>query len=218
MNTIGIGVTSTNSDWYQRLDRVRPKNSVFICNSDQQSISHDKNKLIKEFYESGCEHIFIFDDDCFPIKKGWAEFFIGASEKTGIEHFVLCKPDHNDLLEEGRKISKYGTGTGCMLFLTRKVVEKVGYINSDYGKYGYEHSGYSWRIHRAGFTPSWYVSVNGWEKFVYSFDLDKEGAVNHDFIRTDWEGQESKSDFIAQNKEVFYKEVASYKLYYPFLF
>jgi hypothetical protein len=216
MDKIGIGVTSTNSDWYKRLDLVRPKNSIFRCNSDQISIAKDKNSLIKFFYDNDCQYIFLFDDDTFPIKEGWADFFINASKKTGIEHFVLCHPDHNKLIQNGRTIDTYQTGTGCFIFLTRNVIEKVGYINAAYVKYGYEHAGYSWRIHRAGFTPSWYVSVNGWEDYIYSWDLDKDSGSRHNFSRTAWDGEESKQDFIAINEDIFNKEITSHKIYYSF--
>lgn len=223
---IGIGVTSNDPNkWHEtgkpfsgfQCSRIGTSITSDYCD-DQISVSHDKNKLINSFYDKKypADYIFIFDDDCFPIREYWADFFINASRSTGIDHFVLCKPDHNVLIEKQPIVSLYQTGTGCMMFLTRKCIEKVGYINSAYGKYGYEHAGYSWRIHRAGLTPSWYVSVNGWEKFIYSWDLDKEGADKNNFVRAHWYGEENKADFILQNEDVFNKEIGSPKIYYPY--
>lgn len=208
---VGIGVTG-GVEWFDRVNKVRPAYSRLINCDVNNTVASDKNWLIWNLYEVGMEYLFIFDSDCFPIKEGWADFFINAHKKTGIDHFVLCKPDHNTLIEKQPIVSLYATGTGCMIFLTRKVVEQVGYMNPEYGKYGYEHAGYSHRIHRAGFTPSWYVSVNSWEKYIYSWDLDKRD----DLERSHWDGEENKSDYIAQNEDIFRKELASYQLYYPY--
>lgn len=211
MAKIGVGVT-TNGGFWDGVSLLPADVWNFSHNNDQISIAHDKNEIIKRCFDDGCEYIFLFDDDTFPVREGWADFFINAHKKTGIDHFVLCKPNHNTLIEKQPIVSLYATGTGCMVFLTRQVVERVGYMNPEYGKYGYEHAGYSHRIHRAGFTPSWYVSVNGWEKYIYSWDLDKRD----DFERTHWDGEENKADYIALNEDVFRKELASYQLYYPY--
>ena len=214
MERIGIGVTTNEQATWNGCAFIDYHDYSYRVGNN--TIAIDKNWLIKLLYDLDCDYIFIFDDDCFPIREGWADFFINAHKKTGIDHFVLCKPDHNELIQRTPIVSLYQTGTGCMMFLTRKVIEQVGYINPEYGKYGYEHAGYSWRIHQAGLTPSWYVSVNGWEKFIYSWDLDKEGAEKHGFVRSHWDGEEYKNDYILQNQDVFYKEISSPKIYYPY--
>lgn len=70
-------------------------------------------------------------------------------------------------------LNEFNNCSGCMLFLTKEVIEKVGGFNPQYGFYGYEHAGYSRRIHQAGLTPlGMYTCPEGVEDYIYSMDLD----------------------------------------------
>lgn len=214
---VGIGVTTDKfGDGWRGDDLISEDTWVLSHNSDQISVSADKNKLIKKCYDAGCDYLFIFDDDCFPIKQGWEQFFIDGCLKTGIQHFVLCNPV-NALYQSGNEdVSCYLTGTGCMLFLTRKVVETVGYINPAYGKYGYEHVAYSHRIRMAGLTPAWYVSLNGWEEYIYAWDLDQAGAEKHGYVKEHTMSKAEKESHIRDNEKIFNKEVLGSQLYYGY--
>lgn len=218
MSKIGIGVTTPDhASWQVRLSKVSNSRSiVFRENKGNTTIAKDKNALIKQLYDDGCSSIFIFDDDTFPIKQGWEQFFISASERTGCQHFILGNDKELRMMDFDGELQYFQKGTGCMLFLTRKCIETVGYINNRYGKYGYEHAVYSNRIHRAGLTPSWYVSVEGWEEYVYSYDLDKEGAAKHGFVKQETMTQDEKLGYIAQNQSEFKREMSSPQLYYDY--
>lgn len=212
---VGVGYTTSGRiiDWKGIL--LCPKGSLEV-NKDQISVAHDKNELIRSLYEQGAEYFFIFDDDTFPIKQGWEKFFIDGHLKTGIHHFIVGNPV-NCLYQNGNEdVSCYQTGTGCMLFLTRKVIDTVGYINPAYGKFGYEHVAYSHRIRMAGLTPAWYVSLNGWEEYIYAWDLDKGGAEKHGFVKEHCISPEEKIECIKANEAVFNKEVLSKQLYYGY--
>ena len=204
---IGIGVTTDKPNDVSRYTKYLPEGCLFKINSDHTTISRDKNKLIKELYDEGAEIIFIFDDDTFPIKHNWEKFFIAASKRTGVHHFVLGNDEHLQMIGFENGLNYYRKGTGCMLFLTRQVIEKVGYLNNRYGRYGFEHATYSHRIHRSGLTPSWYCSVEGWEEYVYSWDLQKEEAHKHNFIKEEWATPEEKEKYIEQNQSLYYKEM-----------
>lgn len=51
----------------------------------QQGIARGKNKCIE--YLDDCEHIFLFDDDCWPIKEGWENTYIQYAKESGCNHF-----------------------------------------------------------------------------------------------------------------------------------
>lgn len=212
---IGVGVTTNGT-----LSRIRYRNvcdkinTIVIKNKDQVSVAHDKNVLIKQLYDAGCSYIFLFDDDCFPIKEGWERFFIDACERTSVQHFVLCKTPYNEPIGSKDGVSLFHTGTGCMMFLTRKVIETVGYFNPAYGKYGWEHLAYSSRIFRAGLTPAGYVSVDGWEEYIYSWDL--QGDTDGGFVKVHQMSSDEKYEYIEANKECYIAEMNSNKLYYKY--
>lgn len=206
---VGIGVTSGRLDWCGTENCATPP----VFNLDQTTIANDKNRLIKILYDAGCDYMFIFDDDCFPIKPGWEKFFIDASLKTGVQHFNLCRPEHQTRIGANEDITLWSTGTGCMLFLTRKCIDIVGYMNPAYGKYGYEHCAYSLRIQKAGLTPAWYVSANGWEEFIYSWDLQGDMPG---FTKIPARTEEERTALIAANEAEWQKERDGIKIYYEY--
>lgn len=210
---IGVGVTlsQTKTEW-KGLQLCSDDTSVTPVFGDT-TIAIDKNCLIKHCYDAGREYIFIFDDDTFPIKKGWEMFFIAASKRTGVQHFILGNDEHLQMIGFENGLNYFRKGTGCMLFLTRQVIEKVGYLNNKYGRYGFEHATYSHRIHKAGLTPSWYCSVEGWEEYVYSWDLQKEDAGKHGFVKEEWATPEEKTAYIEENQALYRKEMTTRNIY-----
>lgn len=184
---IGLGITTTNPEKY--MSYLKVWDGLILFNTDQDTIARDKNKLIKQLYNLGCTNLFIFDDDTFPIKEGWADWVIEHEDA----HAVL-----------GEQIP------GCMLYLTRDVVEKVGYMNTEYGKYGWEHLGYYKRIDKAKFSIS---HLLGWQDYIYSYDL--QGA-DHGFEKVEWQTESEKQARSLANKPIFEKEIASEQIYYPY--
>jgi GT2 family glycosyltransferase len=106
-NKIGIGITTRNrNDLIQECVSNIIKYSTFdklIIVDDaseipvvidgvhihrfdkQQGIAKGKNKCIE--YLEDCDHLFLFDDDCWPIKKGWEDIYIKNAKESGCNHF-----------------------------------------------------------------------------------------------------------------------------------
>ena len=71
------------------------------------------------------------------------------------------------------QINSYNNCGGCFIFLTKEVIEKVGGFCKEYGRYGYEHAGFSNRIHQAGLTPmGMYLCPEGASDYIYAMDYD----------------------------------------------
>jgi len=103
METIGIGITTRNRHQIfpktlSQIKKFQPQNSriCIVNDSDDEhrlGIARAKNRCLKELQD--CEHIFLFDDDIYPIKHGWAEFYIDASNKSGYKAFSLTMVKSN---------------------------------------------------------------------------------------------------------------------------
>ena len=206
----GIGVVG-NPQWVDKVSEICAPGCVILNNNAQTTIANDKNWLIHQLYEAGCSDIFVFEDDCLPIKAGWEKFFIDGAERTGVKHFVVCNEAYHQKIGYMDDVSLWENGTGCMMYLHRSVIDIVGYINPAYGKYGYEHAGYSLRIYKAGFTPWWYSTLNGWEEYVHAWDLDKDREY---LPKRNVMTQEEKDASIAANWPIFIEEYNGKKLYY----
>lgn len=139
------------------------------CNSDyrfseRSGIPAAKNKCLEL---ARYDHIFLFDDDTYPISDRWHDAYINS----GKEHLCFT------FLTAFRKKEgfKYFTlGNGCMMYVTRKCIDTIGGFDWNYGLGKYEHVDFSRRIHNAGLTDSIFMDVEDSSKLLYCMDQKKE--------------------------------------------
>jgi glycosyltransferase involved in cell wall biosynthesis len=168
---IGIGITTYNrpellAQTLDEFERFRPPNAKLVVVDDgsddpmfdtfhfpqSRGVAAAKNKCL-ELLED-CEHIFLFDDDTYPIVDNWWEPYIESHEPHLMYQFT-GGPDHWPITEMGRtdELSWYDKPRGCMLYVESWVVRgTVGGLHVAFGRHGYEHEDWSRRIHTAGLT------------------------------------------------------------------
>lgn len=132
--------------------------------SERTGIPAAKNKCLEL---AKYDHIFLFDDDTYPICDGWHDAYLNS----GKEH--LC---FTFLTAFKRKEGfKYHTlGNGCMLYVTRKCIDTIGGFDWSYGLGKYEHVDFSRRIHNAELTESIFMDVDNSKELLYCMDQKKE--------------------------------------------
>lgn len=204
---IGIGCITYNrpdhlKHWIDQVSKLSPQDAVFhIANDskDRKGIAYRSNECLRELYNAGCDYIFLFNDDCFPIKDGWCDYFINASNASEQHHFMylhetpavkktktlpviyssnpVSSDENSGFCSSGKttfiQIEAYSNCLGVMLFMTRECIEKVGGFSPNFSIYGFEHANYSNRIHKAGLTPlGAYSCPANASKYIYSLDID----------------------------------------------
>lgn len=113
------------------------------------------------------DHIFLFDDDTYPIAENWYLPYINSG-KEHLCYTFLAKHKAKDGF-------KYHTlGNGCMLYVTRKCIDTVGGFDWNYGLGKYEHVDFSRRIHNAGLTESVFMDIENSHELLYCMDQKKE--------------------------------------------
>jgi|SRR3990167_6303202 len=186
MSTIGIGVTTFRRPkhlalWLSQVEAFTEQPySLYIANDsvDRRGIAYRKTECLSALRD--CDFIFLFDDDCFPISEGWTDFFIQSHKSSGNDHFIYLKETSSIvMIEEKSGIQSFNNCGGTFLFLTKTVIERVGGFHKGYGLYGFEHAGFSQRIHAAGLTPSGhYLCPSGAGAFIYAMDYDSHLPFN----------------------------------------
>ena len=210
---IGIGVTTTPNrkefaeNWIKKFEEVRPDNYHLHIHEDvhYKGVAYSKNQNLKTL--QGCDYIFLFDDDCYPIKKGWAEFFINSRQNhllfLNYKHFLLQRIDyHNYYLET------YKDCGGVFMYLTKEAFNKVGYFNSEYGQYGFEHAGYSNRIFKAHLIPWMYQQLENTSDYLMALDYSSKIKSSIPDYK--------KLKLIEENRKIFINELQSDKIFYNF--
>ncbi|WP_275166296.1 glycosyltransferase family 2 protein [Citrobacter koseri] len=159
---------------------VVPAGVQLVRQETSLGIVASKNASLSALMDAGCEHLFLWDDDAWPIADGWHLPYIESPEPHLAYQFLdLAGPRKlNDLavLYRDDKHVAYTGQRGVMLYYHRSAIERVGGFDWIYGRGMYEHSDLALRIHNAGLTTWAYADVTGSDKLIHS--LDEHEAVD----------------------------------------
>lgn len=162
--------------------------------------------------DAGCDYMFLFDDDCYPIMNGWAEYFIHWSEVMSIDFFGLPEAFKSKPMAIHREVIYWSNIIGCFNFQTRAFMEKVGYYGSDFKGYGYEDSARNNRAMRSGLVGNnkgFFPSLLRAPSYIFSEDVYGRNPTPN-------LTPEEKQAGIARNLQVCLDSNNSPQLYYPF--
>jgi len=226
---IGIGCVTYNrplhlQHWIKQVAQFSLEDNVIHIaddNKKREGVAVRSNECLRELYNQNCEYFFLFNDDCFPIKKNWESLFILASQQSGHQHFQLMKESNatkiigvasDKELESPIEVNVFDNCNGAFLFFTRKCLETVGGFNPNFF-YGWEHSNLSNRIHEAKLTPfGKYSCPANAHKYIYSLDLEPESELHRKLKHKG--SMTSKEALSHVNKgAVIYKN--DHQLYFP---
>ena len=160
-------------------------------------IARAKNKCFELLDD--CDHIFLFDDDCYPVTFGWWKPYIESGEPHLMYIFkdfaTGKKLNDNVVLYEDSKLRAWSHPRGVMCYYRRECLQRVGGMDPVYGRWGWEHPDLSDRIFNAGLTKFRYADVVGSDKLFYSAD-------EHRTVKsTVWGADRAKQ--IRRNKELY---------------
>lgn len=220
---IGIGITTHNrteifNKTIEQHIRFLPHNAQLVVVDDASTvkckkatfrfdqnvgIAKAKNKCLELLDD--CDHIFLFDDDCFPIVNDWWKPYVESKEP----HLMYIFKDFatgrmlNDtkILYEDEHIIGYSHPRGCMLYFERKVLDIVGGYDVRFKRWGYEHGDISTRIFNNHLTTFKFADVPNSNKLIRSED-------EHETAQGTVIGKERK-ELLKANKELFEKNAQS---------
>ncbi|MDF7648086.1 glycosyltransferase family 2 protein [Erwiniaceae bacterium L1_54_3] len=150
-----------------------------------------KNSSLEALIDAGCEHLFLWDDDAWPVAGGWERPYIESPEPHLAYQFqdFATGQKLNDIavLYRDDKHVAYTGQRGVMLYYHRSAIEKVGGFDPIYQRGMYEHSDLAMRIYNAGLTSWAFADVVGSSELIYS--LDEHQAVDRSVPKPDREAQ-----------------------------
>ncbi|QRU52037.1 glycosyltransferase family 2 protein [Klebsiella oxytoca] len=168
-----------------------PCNVQLLRQNTSLGIVAAKNASLNALMDAGCEHLFLWDDDAWPVADNWHIPYIESAESHLAYQFLdlAGRNKLNDLavLYCDDKHIAYTGQRGVMLYYHRSAIERVGGFDPVYGRGMYEHSDLALRIHNAGMTTWAFADVAGSEKLIHS--LDEHEAVERSVPKPDREQQ-----------------------------
>lgn len=215
MVEFGVGIITTQDRHLsERYLNLIDRDTVIAVELDleRRGVAQTRNRVMKKLYDMGCKYITLFDDDCYPVKKGWQSLLVQCSLDSRAEVLVMPKNDHEMGCLVG-SVENVRWGIGAFTFLTRSAMSTLGYYNSAYDTYGYEDVAYLYRARKAGLTvlPDYDSAPIGISKYIYSVDCDMDVEEKMSPLSVG-----EKQAYIEKNKSIFNEEVGSGKIYYPF--
>ena len=215
---IGIGYTTYKRDalLQECLDNLRLYTTsdykLYIArdsDEDRRGIALRKNECLHHLQD--CDYIFLFDDDCYPKKKGWEQFIIKAHQDSGEQHFAYLKDSihsaKNFYFCGDTTIKSFVTCGGVFLSITKECLKKVGGFWDKYEIYGFEHYGYSFRAFQAKINSDLFMSVEGLEDYLFAYDYEDKEFKSTIPLDERIELSEKGKKIFAIDAEVVYKPI-----------
>jgi len=222
----------------------KPENQIplvkgdWLQNEKNMGVAKSKNKALKHLYDSGCDYIFLFEDDMVVLDKNVFKKYIEACEASGIQHFNYgpgspfnrkqtikdfdlhnrhlldqhSEPNPKLIVDYGNnvKVALYEHTVAMFSFFTRKVLEKVGYIDEDFPNC-WEHVSHTYNIFKAGYHPHfwWFADIADSDKYL----TEAPGAIENSAIakdKTKW------NENVMKGREIYKKKHGHYPNQPPF--
>lgn len=221
--SIGIGITTHNrnalvASTVATIQQLTPNaRLVVVDDASEQAVRIDgthtfrfknnvgiaraKNKCLELL--SDCDHIFLFDDDCYPISERWYEPYINSPEHHLMYLFECWSsgtPVGDDaIIYSDDSVVGHRHARGCMLYVDSIALATVGGMDVRYGKAMNEHLDWSNRIHNAGLTTFKYMDVVNSEQLIYS--MDQHRTIETSIARADRQaGLVDNNDLLAASE------------------
>lgn len=164
----------------------------------------------------GCEHLFLSDDETYPVAAGWFDRYIASPEPHLMYLFEETpatngQADSHVVYRDDRHVAR-DRGRGCLLYMHRSVVDQVGGMRWNFRGWDSAHTEYSSRIHAAGLTTNRFQDVTGSDKLIFA--LKEHTARHHAFGRS----ADNKRGFGLVQDEALsekYRGSTDFEPYYP---
>jgi hypothetical protein len=189
---------------------LAPPGAVTMTFTDmgRRGAAYSRNEVLRQLYVEGCDYFFLFDDDCYPVMPGWAEYFIAQSQEHNLDFLGLPEIFKSRLMATDREMNLWDSAVGCFSFQTRAMIDRVGYYNEAYTRYGYEDAGRNDRVRRA-LGLSEFPSPIRASSYIHSQDVYGEYPKPNLSV-------EEKTAGIMANRPTWLAEIGSPQLYYPY--
>jgi hypothetical protein len=135
---------------------------------ERVGIARAKNRCLELLHAAGVEHMFLTDDDTYPLAGDWWKPYVDSPEPH-LMHIFANDAGPALVANDGRHIA-WTDPRGCFLYAHRSILDTVGGMDPVYGFWGHEHVDWSTRIHNAGLTSWRFADVVDSGRLIHCLD------------------------------------------------
>jgi glycosyltransferase involved in cell wall biosynthesis len=120
-------------------------------------VTGNSNRALKWFSETDCDHLILMNDD-LHVLGDFVNFYVHGHEDLSVGMFSFCDFTHHPSYQwmtvnsRGYRVKLCPRMTGIMVSMKRAVLDKIGYFDARFGKFGEEHCDYMNRARLARFV------------------------------------------------------------------
>lgn len=202
MRKFGVGVITVGNRPIR--DYLLPEDCTLAVIEDTQrrGAAWARNQALQALEH--CEHIFLFDDDCWPTMAGWAEYWASQCTTAGVRYSALPEAFKTGVHRSSRRteVECWDGGIGAAVYQHRSALDVIGGYNEALKCYGFEDAGRADRAFRAGLTgPTRNACPIRCLAYIHSADVFGENPAPS-YTR------EEKEAHIAANRDTYAAELA----------
>lgn len=204
MSKYGVGVITVGRRPIR--DYLLPDDCTFVVVTDteRRGVAWARNQVLQRL--DHCEHIFLFDDDCWPTMHGWAEHWSSQCTKMGVTYSALPESFKTAFLgcdgSRDFELGYWDGGIGAAIYQHRSALGVIGGYNEALQAYGFEDAGRADRAFRAGLTgPTRNACPIRCLAYIHSADVFGENPEPSYTV-------EEKEAHIAANRPAYIAELA----------
>ena len=161
-------------------------------------VTGNSNRALKWLMdETDAEHFILCNDD-LHVDGDFVQFYGKAHADLQVGMFCFCDFTHHpsyrwvDVMSRGYRVKLCPRMTGIMISVHRKVVERIGYFDAAFGKFGEEHCDWTNRARLIGA-----INLNGTMQTQIDLHHSLQGApervlLRHQEVETSMLGPERK--------------------------
>lgn len=147
---------------------------ILVVNHDVEGkgVAVTKNKGLAALMDTGCDHLFLADDDVWPVIPDPFSPYVNDPEPH-LQH-IWGRTNPQRFIGDDGHYTTWRWPRGPLLYVQRHVVEAIGGMRVEFGRWGGEHREWSRRIFDAGFTFHPYVDLSvARRRFWFCTDYDR---------------------------------------------
>lgn len=157
--TVGVAISTharpdTLTTHIQHWTQHCPGLLVITHDIHGEGIAATKNRGIATLMNAGIEHLFLVDDDMHPLTPDWWQPYV----HDPLPHLMHCW-GRTRLINDDSHYTTWTHPRGVMLYTHRTIINTVGGMRTEFGRWGGEHAEWSRRIHNTGATPHPYMDL-----------------------------------------------------------
>lgn len=157
------------------------ENVKLFYTTGRSGVGKAKNLALKYLIQTGCEHIFLMEDDIVIKDEKIFNLYIETSNNSGIKHFNYGLHGNHNRDSDGNptvrktvnypdnktKINLYPNVLGAFSYYHIDCLNKIGFFDEEYYN-AMEHVDHTYLASKEGFHPPfrWFADVFGSEEFL----------------------------------------------------